>query len=48
MTHIEVLTRAFRALTAEQRANLLWHVNAGTPILCGDQSDVWTDGNGGG
>lgn len=36
MSAHDTLVRAFRALNDEQRANLLWHADAGTPICCGE------------
>ena len=48
MTTIEALATAFRALTRKQRANLLWHLEHKTPICCGKDSELYTDGEGGG
>ena len=41
------LVRAFRALNDEQKANLRWHLAAGTRILCGAEAS-WFARNGGG
>lgn len=48
MTHIDALATAFRALSSRQRANLLWHAEQGTTILCGEKANSWADGKGGG
>jgi len=42
-----VLVTAFRALSEEQRANLLWHYEKKTPICCGKQAGLYYDGAGG-
>ena len=42
-----VLVRAFRALNAEQRENMRWHLERMTPILCGDKA-TWTRSRDGG
>jgi hypothetical protein len=33
---VDILTKAFAALSVDQKDNLLYHVERGTPILCGD------------
>jgi hypothetical protein len=38
---VETLVRAFRGLTKRQRGNLLWHVEKGTKILCGSETNMW-------
>lgn len=43
----KTLVTAFRALDAEQRARLLRHAEAGTPICCGASME-WYFHNGGG
>ena len=48
MDPIEVLTLSFLALEDEQIRNLEYHVDGGTPICCGDESALYTDGKGGG
>ena len=48
MNTINALADAFRALSAKQRANLLWHVGEGTKIMCGPKRcRTWADGTGG-
>lgn len=32
---VRILTEAFRALSKTEKGNLLWHLQQGTPILCG-------------
>ena len=48
MDVIETLATAFRALSAEQRANLLWHAEAGTNVCCGEDANKFLDDKGGG
>jgi hypothetical protein len=48
MTHIDTLATAFAALDDVHLRNLLWHVREGTRILCGKQSHLYCDGEGGG
>jgi hypothetical protein len=43
-----ILVKAFKTLTRDQKANLKWHVNEGTPICCGQTADRLIDGSGGG
>lgn len=38
---IRILRRAFAALTARQRANLRWHAEKGTPVLCGKNAYLY-------
>lgn len=48
MTTVEILQRAFSALTAEELANLRDHYDRGTPLLCGEKAHFYADGEGGG
>jgi len=48
MTTQETLEYCFSCLSDQKSENLLWHVEAGTPICCGDDSYLYTDGAGGG
>jgi len=43
-----ILRRAFGALTDAQRERLAYHLERGTPILCGETADLYADGAGGG
>ena len=42
------LLDSLRTLTAEHKRNLRWHLKHGTPILCGTNARMYTDGRGGG
>lgn len=44
----QVMVKSIRGLTPDQIANLKWHAEQGTPICCGDESELYTDGKGGG
>lgn len=39
----EYLVQAFRGLPKRQRNNLLFHVEAGTAILCGNKANLWAN-----
>ena len=43
-----VLVAAFKALTDEHKDNLRWHMEKGTPVVCGADAELYTDGRGGG
>jgi hypothetical protein len=47
VTIVEKLASAFAKLPRKARLNLLYHVRAGTRILCGDAAYDWVDGMGG-
>lgn len=41
MSNHDTLVSAFSALSDEQLGNLKWHVDGGTPILCGENANVF-------
>ena len=45
---IEILVKAFGALTKDELANFRYHLDNETSICCGHYSALFTDGNGGG
>lgn len=44
----EALVKAFGALTMREKRNLRWHLDQGTPVLCGENANRVTDFLGGG
>jgi hypothetical protein len=44
----ETLVQAFRALPKRDRRRLMWHVEHGTDICCGQNTYMYSDGRGGG
>ncbi len=42
-----ILDKCFSALSRRDRDRLLYHAENGTPILCGEDSEDFTDGAGG-
>lgn len=48
MTPKTILTKAFLSLTDQQLKNLLWHAEHKTPVCCGNNYWLFTDGKGGG
>ena len=47
MTHKETLVKAFSSLNEKQKANLRWHVENETEILCLDRYDIYISKDGG-
>jgi hypothetical protein len=48
MKPVSTLAKAFSRLTDTQLQNLVWHADHKTPICCGDDTYLYTDGKGGG
>jgi len=48
MTTQETLECCFSRLSDLQIENLLWHVNAATPICCGQDAHLFASADGGG
>lgn len=44
----EILNATFARLTSRQRANIRWHLEHNTPVLCGTKASWYTDGKGAG
>ena len=44
MTLVPELLECFLSLPDENLGNLAYHLGRGTPILCGDDADLWTEG----
>lgn len=44
----ENLKLAFSTFTEGQKRNILYHLKRKTPICCGDNAAMYTDGEGGG
>jgi hypothetical protein len=43
-----ILIKSFKQLPKRNRRKLLWHFKNDTPICCGKNWTLWTDGKGGG
>lgn len=48
MTSFETMKWAIGALPQEQKDNLRFHLEKGTPILCGTKYALYADGKGAG
>lgn len=46
-TSQRILVTAFKALTAREKDRLRWHLEKGTPVLCGKNAALFVDGFGG-